>query len=152
MQNISIENLQHNQIKGVTVMLPVEGEPYKENYFEWRASDLTAIFNTKEVTGGVLQAWHHTPVFSQIETHIDREMFYFTHGSAIMLFIDIMDDKPNMETAQIVRICPGTQIIIDSGKGHFIAVAEDNEPVYAVVVSPKMDAPRMLLPEDITGV
>ena len=83
--------------------------------------------------------------------HIDREMFYFVSGEAIMFFIDVVDGRPDMASAQMARIQPGTQIVIDEGKGHFVAVANDSQPVYAVVVSPKMDAPRMTLPEAVSG-
>lgn len=152
MKNINIQDLKVGQIKGITVMLPEDETVYKENFFEWRASALTAVFQTNKITGGVLKAWHHTPVFHEIETHIDSEMFYFVSGTAIMLFIDIQDGKPSMESAQMARIQPGTQIIIEAGKGHFVAVAEDNQPVCAVVVAPQMDAPRMRLQEEVSGV
>ncbi len=152
MKKVVIENLAHNQISGVNVMLPEEESVYKEDFFEWRASLLTSCFHSKEVTGGVLKAWHHTPIFDEIETHVDKEVFYFVSGTAIMLFVDIIDDKPNMDTVQIVRIFPGTQIVIDEGKGHFVAVAEGNEPIYAVVVAPKMDAPRIKLEITVSGI
>lgn len=152
MKKILIENLQHNMIAGVTVFLPEDEAVYKESFFEWRASALTATFHTNEITGGILTAWHHMPVFNQIETHIDSEMFYFVSGTAIMLFIDVIDGCADMSSAQMVRIRQNTQIIIEAGKGHFVAVAEDSQPVYAVVVAPKMDAPRMDLPEFVCGI
>jgi hypothetical protein len=34
-----------------------------------------------------------------------------------------------METAQIVRIQPRMQLVIEAGEGHFIVVAESEEPV-----------------------
>jgi oxalate decarboxylase/phosphoglucose isomerase-like protein (cupin superfamily) len=152
MQQVMIKNLTKKLISGITVMLPEDGTTYKESFFEWSASVLTSVFNTNEVTGGVLQAWHHTPTFNEIETHVDKEMFYFISGTAIMLFIDVADGKPVMASAQMARILPGTQIIIDAGKGHFVAVAEGSDPICAVVVAPRMDAPRMLLLETVTGI
>jgi oxalate decarboxylase/phosphoglucose isomerase-like protein (cupin superfamily) len=100
----------------------------------------------------VLRAWHHAPVFYEMENHIDTEMFYFVSGVALMLFIDVKNGKPDNDTAQIVRIQPGTQISIDVGKGHFMTVAEGSEPICAVVVSPKMDAPRMTLADPVEGI
>jgi len=41
--------------------------------------------------------------------------------------------------------------VIAAGKGHFVAVAETDEPVEAVVVAPRMDAPRMALPARAAG-
>lgn len=152
MKQVSIENLTKNLVSGVAVMLPEDGTTYKESFFEWGASVLTAIFNTNEVTGGVLKAWHHIPTFSEIETHVDKEMFYFISGTAVMLFVDVADGMPVMASVQMARILPGTQIIIDAGKGHFVAVAEGSEPVCAVVVAPRMDAPRMMLPEGVAGI
>jgi hypothetical protein len=148
---ISIKDLQKNLINGVTVMMPEDGEVYKENFFEWKASTLVTEFKTGYISGGVLCTWHHTPIFCEIETHVDKEMFYFVSGTAIMLFMDVVDGKPVLGTAQIARIQPGTQIIIEAGKGHFVAVAEGSEPVYAVVVAPKMDAPRLPLDEAVIG-
>jgi hypothetical protein len=51
-----------------------------------------------------------------------------------------------------VRIQAGTQIIVAAGKGHFVPVAEGPEYVAAVVISPKMAAPRLSLPETVEGV
>lgn len=79
-------------------------------------------------------------------------MFYFVSGTAIMLFADIKDSAVVMESAQIVRIQKGTQIIIDAGKAHFVAVAEDDEPIQAIVVAPKMPAPRIDISESIEGI
>ena len=152
MRKIVIEDLSKNKINGIEVMLPEEGSPYRESYFEWTASSLTAAFATNEITGGVIRAWRHKPVFREIETHIDREIFYFVQGTAIMLFVDVKDGIPDIRSAQIIRIHAGTQIMIDAGKGHFVAVAADSEPVCAVVVAPKMDAPRMPLPEPVEGI
>jgi oxalate decarboxylase/phosphoglucose isomerase-like protein (cupin superfamily) len=69
----------------------------------------------------------------------------------MMLFIDVHAQGPDLESAQIVRIQPGTQIIILKGKGHFVAVAEGDAPVEMIVVAPKMEAPRIKLPVPIEG-
>lgn len=151
MKKINIQDLKPGLVRGLEVQMPLEVAGHKENYFEWAASSLIAKFRSTEISGGVLQTWHHVPVFNEIETHMDAEMFYFVSGVALMLFVDVKSGQPEMDTAQIVRIQPGTQVIIAAGKGHFVAVAESTESVYAVVISPKMDAPRMPLEETIEG-
>ena len=152
MRKINITDLIPGVVKGIEIQMPTEEPGYKEAYFEWTASLLVSKINTTEVSGGILKAWHHVPVFSEIETHIDTEMFYFVSGVALMLFVDVKNGKPDSETAQIVRIQPGTQIIIHPGKGHFVPVSDGSEPVYVVVAAPKMEAPRMLLPESVEGI
>lgn len=139
-------------VNGVIVQMPGSESIYHETYFNWSGSSLIAEFNRSAISGGILQAWHHVPVFSEIESHIDAETFYFVSGVAIMLFADIHNGKADLESAQMVRIQPGTQMIIHAGKGHFVPVAEGDEPVQIIVVAPKMDAPRVSLSEVITGV
>jgi hypothetical protein len=151
MKKINIQDLKPGLVKGLEVQMPIQAASHKENYFEWAAFSLTAKFRSTEISGGVLQTWHHVPVFNEIETHMDAEMFYFVSGVALMLFVDVKSGQPEMDTAQIIRIQPGTQLIVAAGKGHFVAVAESMEPVNAVVISPKMDAPRMSLKEVIEG-
>jgi len=151
MQQIKIQDLAPKLVPGVEVQMPAVSAPYRESYFEWVGSSLVAKLQANEVSGGVLRAWRHIPVFREIETHIDSEIFYFISGVALMLFIDVKDGQPYCETAQVVRIQPGTQIVIPAGKGHFVPVAEGNEPVEIIVMAPKMDAPRMPLPVEILG-
>jgi len=151
MKKIQIQDLKPGLVTGVEVQLPSKTDTYKETYFEWTATQLISKFNSNEISGGVLKAWHHVPVFTEIETHVDTEMFYYISGVALMIFVDVIDGKADIATAQIVRIQPDTQITVQAGKGHFVAVAEGSEPIYAVVVSPKMDAPRLALPEAVEG-
>jgi hypothetical protein len=151
MKEIKIADLKPGVVKGVEVLMPAAADPYQETYFEWTASPLTAKFQKSEVSGGILQAWHHTPTFTEVETHCDQEMFYFISGIALMLFVDVKDGQADLATAQMVRIQPGTQIIITAGKAHFVPVAADAQPVLAVVVSPKMAAPRIALAETVEG-
>lgn len=152
MKEVSIQDLMPGVVQGVTVQLPSNQAGYRESFFEWTASSLVAQFEKKEISGGVLRSWHHTPNFKEIETHTDAEMFYFISGVALMIFVDVEAGCPKVDSAQIVRIQPGTQIIISAGKGHFVAVAEGDEPVSAIVISPRMEAPRIALPEGIAGV
>jgi len=149
---IHIRDLTQDLIKGVTVQMPRTVSAYKESYFEWTPSALTAKFNSTEISGGTLISWHHVPVFNEIETHIDKEMFYFISGTAIMLFIDVKQGQPDLKTAQIVRIQAGTQLIIEAGKGHFVPIAETSDPLSVIAVSPKMEAPRISLPVILEGI
>lgn len=149
---VGITNIEDTKVKGIRTYFPEKSVSGQERYFKWEESSLLAKFNTGEVSGGILSAWHHALEFQQVEFHKDEEMFYFLSGSAIMLFIDIYEGKVKMETAQVVRIPMGTQIVIEKGKGHFVAIAEGDEPVKMVVVSPKISAPRVNLEETIYAV
>jgi hypothetical protein len=151
MKEIRIQDLTPGLVPGVSVAMPGD-EAYKEAYFEWTAAPLVTSFKTREIGGGTLKAWKNVPQFSQVETHVDAEMFYFLDGTAIMPFADLKNGKPDMGSVRIVRIHAGTRIIIPEGKAHFVPVAEGDTPVSVVVVAPKMDAPRIPLPEPVLGV
>ena len=152
MKQVCIQDLKPGLVKGVTVALPQEFHPNQDHYFEWSAAPLTARFEQPNITGGVLRAWRHEPVFTQAEVHVDDEVFYFLSGTALMLFVDYKEGVPDAVTAQIVRIPAGTQLVIEKGKGHYVAVAQDNETVQAVVVAPPMNAPRTELSEPVRGI
>lgn len=149
--NVKITNIKDTKINGVAVYVPNNEAPYREDFFEWAESPLTVNFKTSAISGGVITSWHHDYSFDVVESHVDQEMFYFTKGTAIMLFADIKDGSVDMSSVQLVRIPAGTQLIIDAGKGHFVAMAETDEPLNIIVVSPKMDAPRVALPEVVHG-
>jgi mannose-6-phosphate isomerase-like protein (cupin superfamily) len=152
MQEIKIVDLRPGLIKGVSVELPDTRSIYRETYFEWEASNNIAEYAENAISGGVLRAWKHTPNFEVVETHKDKETFYFIKGTAIMLFVDVVNGKPDMKTVQVVRIQKGAVITIEAGKGHFVAVAEDDNSFEAIVISPKMDAPRCNLAEPVMGI
>lgn len=147
---VKIQDLKDTAVKGVNAVFTETCEAYKEDFFEWTAFPVVTQFKTDKIMSGLLQGWHHTPNFSVIEYHEDAEQFLFTEGTALMLFIDIVDGKPAMDTAQIVRIPAGTQLDIAAGKGHFVAVAEDCT-FKAIVISPVQEAPRMELAEMVCG-
>lgn len=150
MKKIIVQDLKPGLVQGVEASLPGEQpDVYCESYFNWAPSSLVTNMSSNKISGGVLTAWHHTPVFTEVETHVDSEMFFFNSGIALMLFMDIKDGIPDMNSAQIVRIQPGTQLIITAGKAHFVPVAESESPVNIIVVSPKMDAPRLTLSESL---
>lgn len=151
MKIIPIKDIRDVMITGVHVALPNDLQGEENHYFFWSPAALTANFQARAITGGILKSWKHQPLFSQAERHRDDEMFYFLSGTALMLFVDYVNDQPDVATAQIVRIPSGTQLIIEKGKGHYVAVAENDEPVLALVVAPKMDAPVSSLSEPVLG-
>ena len=151
MREVRIQDLVPGLVPGVSVAMPGD-EPYKETYFEWLAAPLTAAFKTREISGGNLKSWKSVPLFAQVETHADAELFYFLSGTAIMIFADLVKGQPDMGSIKVVRIGAGTRIIIPAGKAHFVPVAEGDAPVEVVVVAPKMDAPRVPLQEQVLGV
>jgi len=151
MREIPIRDLAPGIVPGLSVVMPGDA-PYRETYFEWTAAPLAASFQTKEISGGTLRAWKSVPCFSQIETHVDAEMFYFLEGTAIMLFGDMKGGAADEGSLQIVRIPAGTRIVIPKGKAHFVPVAADDTPVSVVVVGPRMEAPRQALKEPVLGV
>ncbi|MCL2057795.1 MAG: cupin domain-containing protein [Oscillospiraceae bacterium] len=152
MLEFKVQDINPGSVKGVTVNFICEADAYKENWFEWNASRLTATFGKNNIAGGVLRAWKHVPIFSEMEYHEDTEVFYFISGTAIMPFADIVNGEIDMNSIQVVRICPGTQIAINANKAHFVAVAETGEPVEIVVVAPVMEAPRISLTETVKGI
>ncbi len=151
MKKYKITEIAPGAVKGVDVQLPGTAKIYKENWFEWTATTLCSNMKTTALAGGVLDIWKYTPVFRELEFHQDNEMFYFIQGTAIMPFADINNGKIDMDSVQLVRIQPGTQIIIHPNKAHFVAVAQDDTPVKIIVASPAMDAPR-LMPDESIGV
>ena len=151
MKELQIRDLKPGLVPGLTVAMPGD-KPYREVYFEWTAAPLSAAFKTLEISGGTLKAWKSVPCFSQIETHADAEIFFFLDGTAIMPFADLKEGKPDQTSVQIVRIRAGTRITIPAGKAHFVPVAEGDTPLSIVVVAPRMDAPRLPLPEAVLGV
>jgi mannose-6-phosphate isomerase-like protein (cupin superfamily) len=144
MKEIRIQELAPGVVPGISIALPGD-EPYREAYFERTAAPLTQRFKTAEISGGTLVSYKSVPLFKEVETHVDAEIFYFLEGTAIMIFADLKAGRPDMGSVKIVRIRPGTRIIIPEGKAHFVPVAEDPTPVSVVVVAPKMDAPRPFL-------
>jgi hypothetical protein len=151
--NVSIQNLAEVKIKGVQVCFTEEiKEMERLDYFEWTAWPLQTEFKTNKIVAGLLQAWHHTPVYKKLEYHEDAEIFYFYEGTALMLFVDLdNNDIPLMDTAQMVRIPAGVMINVAARKGHWVAVAEDDK-YSAIVVAPKQGDIHVLLPEEIIGV
>lgn len=151
MQKIKVIDFDPQVVGGVDVQMPDAGIMEKEQYFEWEPSSLIIKFKTPLISGGILRSFKHDFTFKEVETHIDAELFFFRSGIAIMPFIDIIDGKLLMGSAQIVRILPGTQIIIPAGKGHFVPLPEGEKSLEIIVVAPKMGDITTELPEAITA-
>ena len=152
MMEIAITDIRDTEIEGVTI-LREETEPYRESYFQWAASPLIASFQSSQISGGALSCQAAIPGFRELEYHKDKEFFYFVQGTALMPFANFdSEGKVDEASIQIVRIPQGTQLIIDAGKLHFVPVAEGPEPVKIVVVSPKMDSPRVSVSESVNGI
>ena len=150
---VKIQDLKDVTIKGVEVCFTdtVQGTE-KLDFFEWTPWPLVTTFNTNQIVAGLLRAWHHTPVYNKIEYHEDAEIFYFFEGTALMYFIDLGEnDKPIMESIQMVRIPAGSMINVAAHKGHWVAVAEDDR-YSAIVIAPKQGDIHVALPEEITGI
>ena len=152
MREIQVESIKDANLTGVRIQLPEEERTYSESYFEWHESKLTANFNTNEVSGGVVNMWHHKYKYDKVEWHRDEEMFYFVDGDAVMLFADLDGDKVNPDTIQIVTIPEGTQIIIEARKAHFVPTLRGDGKGKMIVCCPKMDAIMVNLEESVLGV
>ena len=92
MKEITIQDLAPGLVPGLAVAMPGDA-PYRETYFEWTATPLTSTFKTREIGGGSLKSWKSAPLFHEVETHVDAEMFYFLAGTALMLFADLKSGK-----------------------------------------------------------
>lgn len=149
--NVKIQNLRDALVSGVRAVYPDEYRTLREDYLEWTPFPIFSTFGTGRVMTGLLQAWHHAPVFRWVENHGDNELFYFMEGSALMLFMDYSDGRPAPETAQVVRIPQGVTLEIAAGKGHCVAVAE-GDTYKVLVVSPEQPAPKCALADPICGV
>lgn len=152
MSALKIKNIAEVRIFGVTVTMPDSHPIHRGGHFHWTPSPEAAAFASGEVAGGFLKAWPHDPEFTELESHEDAETFFFVRGTALMLFGDIAaNGAVDPLGLQLVRIPPHTSLIIDRGKGHTVAVAEGDEPVEAVVFSPRMAANKVRLDDVVTS-
>ena len=148
---LQITELKDTEISGVRVVNFEDAPLISENYFEWYPFTMDTQFKSSAIMGGVLAGWHHTVNYTKCEIHDDAEVFYFNDGDCIMFFIDVEDGEPLMDTAQLVRIPEGTVLEMAAGKGHYVPVAE-GDYYQALVFSPRQDAIKFPLAEEVTGV
>lgn len=150
---VKIQDLKDVKIRGVEYMFTDQVEEIEKlDHFEWTWWPLGTEFQTNEVYCGLLEGWHHTPIYTKLEYHKDRESFYFMCGTALMLFVDLDDDdNVLMDTIQMVRIPAGTYLNVDAHKAHWVPVAE-NDKYSSIVVAPKQGDIHVMLPEEVEGI
>lgn len=120
--------------------------PIKEMHFECTLLPLHSKFQSGEdIVCGCLEGWHHAPVWPYMETHRDAETFVYTYGTALMPFCKV-DAENNVipGSAVIVRIPAGTQLYLEAGVAHFVAVAETDK-FTCYVYAPDQPADRIYL-------
>lgn len=149
--NVNIQELKDGLVRGVKVILPEDMETNALDWYQWTTAEAKASFDSPVVNGIIVKAWKHVPTFQEVEYHGDTETQFFISGDAIMVFLDIENDLPIMESVQVVHIRPGTMIVIEKGKGHFVPVAKDDTPVIIAVTIPPTDFPHILLDEPIVA-
>jgi len=147
-----IQDIDEMKIRGVVFEKFHEELSHHEDYFTWTPITELTKFKSSMITGGYLNATYHIPDFLYMETHLDKEIFFFTSGIAIMPFADMLNGVVDPDSVQIARIKPQTLLVVDAGKAHFVAVSENKDTVQAIVVSPIQDAPRIELPFVIRGI
>lgn len=151
MHKVIIEDWDKVTIPGVRFAAKAHQEMIREDYFECTTMPLKTGMKTDEVVCGVLEGWHHTPVFRVWESHKDAETFYYFRGTALMPFCELKDGKLDLSTAKIVRIPAGVQVEVLAGVVHFVAVAEDDR-FSCLVYSPDQGGDRIFAEEAIEGV
>ena len=151
MKSVLIRNWNEVQIPGVRFAHIADQYTYREDYFTCTPMPLKTQIQSDAVVCGILSGWHHTPVFKIWETHADAETFYYFQGTALMPFCDLVDGKPDLSTAVIVRIPAGVQVEVAPRKAHFVAIAEDDK-FSCVCYCPDQSADRVDADEAIEGV
>lgn len=151
MRNIIIRDWDQVQIPGVRFAARNQQNIIRERYFECTPMPLKTTMSADSVVCGILEGWHHTPVFNTWETHKDAETFYYFHGTALMPFIELKNGKPDPDSVQIVRIPAGVQVEVLAGVAHFVAVAEDDK-FSCLVYSPDQGGDRFCTEESFRGV
>lgn len=148
---VKIQNAQDAVVNGVRFSFKEKCDTYCEDYFTCTPMALETPMQCSGVVCGVIEGWHHTPVFRIMETHRDAETFYYYEGTALMPFCDMVNGVPDLKTAQIIRIPAGTQVEVAPGKAHFVAVAETDR-FATVVYCPQQSADRVFLDEAVEGI
>ncbi|MBQ7246996.1 MAG: hypothetical protein IJS22_02765 [Lachnospiraceae bacterium] len=126
-------------------------EIIREDYFECRPMPISTQMGESEIVCGILEGWHHTPIFRTWETHRYAETFYYFEGTALMPFIGFKDGKPDPDLAVIVRIPAGIQVEVLAGVAHYVAVAE-NDHFACIVYSPDQPSDKFTTDEAVSGI
>ena len=147
---IKIINAEDAKVKDVRFALPHSENVLKNGHFEWRSFQLETALYTNKVISGILQGWHRTVEFDTVEYHEDTKNFYFAEGTCIMPFADMADGKVDMDSIQMVRILPGTQVEVKAGKCHYVPIPE-GDTFKAYVFTPLQESILLPLDEKING-
>lgn len=150
MRKVKIVNWEEAHISGVRFAHIRHQHTNREAYFTCTPMPIKTQIRSNVMVCGILQGWHHTPVFQTWETHADAETFYYYEGTALMPFCDMKDGKPDLSTAVIVRIPAGVQVEVAPGKVHFVAVAE-TDYFRCVCYCPDQGADRIEADEAVEG-
>lgn len=149
MKTVVIENISAENDYGLTVQMPEDGNVYQEDYFYWKGSTGSVDFQTNRISTGSMKTWHRTPVFRKLEYHEDYEKFIFLAGTALFPVADVKDGAVCAGSFHVLRVKPGTEVVVPPGKAHFMPVAEGDEPVRITVVCPEMPFYHVFLPEEV---
>ena len=96
-----------------------------------------------------MKTWHRDPVFQKLEFHEDYEKFVFLTGTALFPVADTRDGAVCDESFRVLRVSPGTEVLVPPGKAHFMPIAERDEPVRITVVCPEMPFYHVFLSEAV---
>ncbi|WP_195542639.1 hypothetical protein [Massiliimalia timonensis] len=119
-------------------MYPIESaEKIQEDYFTAYFHRPSFPFQDSSVKCNLIRTAGSTwPVsIDKVETHSEPEVFCFVEGISTMLFVDVHDSKPDLESAVLLKIPPGTVLQISKGKAHYIGPALTPTAVCMVVES-----------------
>lgn len=149
MKTVVIEDIRPDNDYGLIVQMPEEGNVYQDDYFYWKGSLIPACFQTKRISTGTMKTWHRDPVFQKLEFHEDYEKFVFLTGTALFPVADTRDGAVCDESFRVLRVSPGTEVLVPPGKAHFMPIAERDEPVRITVVCPEMPFYHVFLSEAV---
>ena len=152
MKSIKIQNIQDTIIKGIRYETADKRENNKCGYFDWNPTSLTANFKSTKISGGIVNFWHHSFNFTEVETHIDSEIFHVMNGDAIMIFADVVHNAVIEDSVQIVRVPAGTRLIIEPGKGHYAPILAEGGEGIMFVACPEMECYFHQLADEVVGV
>lgn len=135
-------------VKGVRFASVTEGTLLEKEHFQWTSFPLETSLKTNHVISGLLQGWHQKVRFHTVEYYRDTENFFFLEGECIMPFCDRDGDIPDMETLQLIRIQPGTQVEVSAGKCHYVPIPL-GDTFKAYVFTPQQESILLPLAEEV---
>ncbi|MCI8333060.1 MAG: hypothetical protein HFH25_00585 [Lachnospiraceae bacterium] len=119
---VNVKNAGEIPVKGVRFAPVSKSVLLQKEHFEWTSFPLETGLKTNRVVSGLLKGWHRTVEFDTVEYHEDTENFFFMEGECIMPFCDQKQGEADMDTMQLIRILPGTQVEVQAGKCHYVPI------------------------------